>query len=88
MERQLNIRSDEAYEIVSDLARRTGHSRTDVVLAALYAYAERKGVRTLTPPQRAFADELLALARRSAALAPSGMTSDHSYLYDENGLPK
>lgn len=88
MARQLNIRSDEAYEIASDLARRSGRSRAEVVLAALYAYADKKDVVKLTPEQRAFADELRALARRSAALAPPGATSDHSDMYDEFGLPK
>lgn len=35
MARQLNIRSDEACEIASDMARRTGRSRAEVVLVAL-----------------------------------------------------
>ena len=46
-------------------------------------------MKKLTPKERAFVDELMALARRSAAVADSGgMTSDHSDLYDERGLPK
>jgi antitoxin VapB len=88
MTKQLNIRSDEAYAIVSDIAKRTGRSRTDVVLAALLSYAERRAMVDLTPEQRAFVDELMALARRSADAAPPGMTSDHSDLYDESGLPR
>ena len=88
MARQLNIRSDEAYAIVSDIAKRTGRSRTDVVLAALLSYGERRAVVELSPEQRAFVDELMTLARRSAAAAPPGMTSDHSDLYDEDGLPR
>jgi hypothetical protein len=88
MARQLNVRSDKAYEIASRLAHKTGRSRGDVVLAALLLYAEEKGVRKLTAKERAFVDELMALARRSAASAPRGMTSDHSYLYDEKGLPR
>jgi antitoxin VapB len=88
MARQLNIRSDEAYAIASDLARRTGHTRADVVLAALLSYREAKTGRRLTRAQRAFVDELMALARRSAAAAGPKVTSDHSHLYDENGLPR
>jgi hypothetical protein len=88
MERQLNVRSDIAYEIASRLSRKTGRSRADVVLAALLNYAEEKGIQKLTAKERAFVDELMALARRSAASAPRGMTSDHSDLYDENGLPR
>ena len=87
MVKQLNIRSDEAYEIASRIARQTGRSRADVVLAALLRYAETKTGRKLTRKERAFVDELMALARRSAAVAPAGMTSDHSNLYDEKGLP-
>lgn len=88
MTRQLNIRSDEAYDIVSDIAKRTGRTHTDVVLAALLAYGEKRAIVKLTPAQRAFVDELMVLARRSAAAAPPDMTSDHSDLYDENGLPR
>ena len=31
---------------------------------------------------------LLELSERSAKAAKPGTTSDHSYLYDEHGLPK
>jgi hypothetical protein len=88
MPRQLNIRSDEAYAIASDVARRTGRTRADVVLAALLSYQEARTGRKMTRKQRAFVGELLALARRSAAVAKPGMTSDHSHLYDESGLPR
>jgi antitoxin VapB len=88
MARQLNIRSDEAYEIATQMARQTGRTRGEIVLAALLRYREARTGRTLTPEQRAFVDELMALAERSAAVAPAGMTSDHANLYDERGLPK
>ena len=88
MPRQLNVRSDEAYAIANEIAQRTGRTRADVVLAALLSYREAKTGRKLTKTQRAFVDELLALAHRSAAVARPGTTSDHSYLYDERGLPK
>ncbi len=88
MARQLNIRNDEAYAIVSDIAKRTGRSHADIVLAALLSYGEERSLVELTPEQRAFVDELMILARRSAAVAPAGMTSDHSDLYDDNGLPR
>ncbi|MFL4969922.1 MAG: type II toxin-antitoxin system VapB family antitoxin [Xanthobacteraceae bacterium] len=88
MARQLNIRSDEAYELASELARKTGRTRADVVLAALLTYRQAKTGRKLTRKQRAFVDELMALARRSAAAAGPKATSDHSHLYDERGLPR
>ncbi len=86
-QKQLNVRSDEAYEIASRLSKRTGRPRSDVVLAALLNYAEIRKLKKLTPKERAFVDELLALARRSAEVADPRMTSDHSRLYDEKGLP-
>ena len=88
MAKQLNIRNDEAYEIASRLAQKTGRSRADVVLAALLSYAETRLSRKLTPKERTFVDELMALARRSADAADPKMTSDHSHLYDANGLPR
>jgi hypothetical protein len=87
-QKQLNIRSDEAYEIASRIAARTGRPRSDVVLAALLNYADARQVKKMSAKERAFVDELMALARRSAAAAPAGMTSDHSHLYDERGLPR
>jgi hypothetical protein len=66
MPRQLNIRSDEAYEIATRMAQRTGRSRADIVLAALLSYAEHKIGLQLTPKERAFVDEMMALARRTA----------------------
>jgi antitoxin VapB len=86
--RQLNVRSDEAYELASRIASQTGRSRTDVVLAALLAYAEKRIGKKLTARQRTFVDELMALARKSAEAADPRMTSDHGYLYDEKGLPR
>lgn len=62
---QLNIRSDEAYEIATRIAQRTGRSRADVVLAALLSYAEYKIGLQLSPKERAFVDEMMALARRT-----------------------
>ena len=88
MAKQLNIRSDEAYAIASDVARRTGRTRAEVVLAALLSYRQAKTGRKMSRKQRAFVDELMALARRSAAVAAPGTTSDHSDLYDERGLPR
>jgi hypothetical protein len=64
--RQLNVRSNEAYEIAARLAHRTGRSRADIVLAALLSYAEAKTGESLTSGERDFVDEILALAGRKA----------------------
>lgn len=90
-QRQLNIRSDEAAERAARLARQTGKTTTEVVILALRAYSAAIAVRDeldLTPSQRADYDALLSLARETAGSAPPGLTSDHGWLYDENGLPK
>jgi hypothetical protein len=88
MAKQLNIRSDEAYEIASRISKATGRSRADVVHAALLRYAETKIGRRMTEEERAFVDELMALADKAAEVAPSGMTSDLSDMYGADGLPR
>ena len=76
--RQLNIRSDEAYEIAARLARRTGRSRADIVLAALLSYAEAKTGENLTSGERAFVDEIIALARRQAPTSSGASRNDQA----------
>ena len=88
MGQQLNIRSDEAYALAHDLARRLDTTATEVVERALREYAAKHRARTLTPDQRAFVEDVMALAERSAAVKRPGATSDHSDLYDEKGLPR
>lgn len=63
MPQQLNIRNDEAYEIATRLARRTGRTRSDIVLAALLSYSESKTGDGLAPDERAFVDEIISLIR-------------------------
>ena len=87
MVKQLNVRSERAYEIARRLALRTGRSRTDVVVAALLRYDEARTGRKLTAKERAFVDELMALARHSAAAAPPTVHSDQRELYDKKGMP-
>ncbi|MGV8841545.1 MAG: type II toxin-antitoxin system VapB family antitoxin [Bauldia sp.] len=89
MARQLNIRSDEAYQLAHEIARREHRSVTDVVVLALQKEAAKlPPVDGLSPRQRADYDHLRAAARRAAATKKLGATSDHSDIYDERGLPK
>jgi hypothetical protein len=92
-QKQLNIRSDAAYERAHRLARARNVSVTVVVERALEKMEERPlPIRTpLTP------DQIAENKRRlDAALLemwgpegpPKGLSSDHSWMYDENGLPK
>jgi len=78
MARQLNVRSDEAYEIAARLARRTGRSRADIVLAALLSYCEAKTGESLTSDERAFVDDILALAGRQVPIAAGRRQDDQA----------
>jgi hypothetical protein len=92
MPKQLNVRSDEAYGRAHRLARRLNISTTKVVETALARYdrdtAKVPTYSDLTPEQKARADQLLALARKGRAEGDPLATSDHSWLYDDAGLPK
>lgn len=92
MPKQLNIRSDAAYDTATMLARRLDTTTTDVVVRALDDLSRKTfkapTYEDLTPEQKADVDRLLEMAadvRRN--LAP-GVTSDHGDLYGENGLPR
>lgn len=94
MPRQLNIRSDRAYDMAHRRARVTGRTVTAVVEDALSATepdraAPAESAAPLTAAQQATRDilqRIIARARESSASA--NLTSDHGDLYDENGLPK
>lgn len=92
MTKQLNVRSDRAYRSARRLSADLGISTTAVVEAALDRM-ERDHYKVpaydeLDPEQRAFADRMLALARKGREEGSPAATSDHSYLYDEIGAPK
>jgi|HubBroStandDraft_6_1064221.scaffolds.fasta_scaffold2946938_2 antitoxin VapB len=86
MGQQLNIKSEDAYRLASELAELTGESLTAAVTTALRERLERerternretriRRVRAITADIRHHMEHPL----------PS---SDHSWLYDEDGLPK
>jgi len=87
MPKQLNIRSDEAYEIAHDLARRLNRTVTEVLETALRDYQRRHAADALTAEQAAFLVDIQALSARAAAATRPGATSDHRDFYDEKGLP-
>jgi hypothetical protein len=92
MTRQLNVRSDHAYETARRLAQRLGTSTTSVVETALDRL-DRDTFKVptyedLTSEQRARADRLLALARAGRDEGDPAASSDHGWMYDESGLPK
>lgn len=81
--RNLNIKSDEAYELASDIARRTGKNLTLVVTDAL-----RETQRLLTRDERLARLEEIAKACEGKWVEPWKSTPHGDLLYDEDGLPK
>jgi len=88
--RQLSIRSDDAYERAHRLARRRQTSVTAVIEQALQQY-ERDIASDVSPAMaeenRRILDEMLVRIWGSEG-PPRDLSSDHSWMYDENGLPK
>lgn len=79
----MNIKSEKAHEMAKRIARRTGMTVTAVVESALEEKLQRleRSADTDAKFQRIkqFVDALPP--------APPGLTSDHSDLYDDDGLP-
>ncbi len=92
MARQLNIRSDEAYETARRIARRLGTSTTEAVVRALHCYDRETsgpiGYEALSEEERDFVDEMRGLSERIRAEVGPDATSDHDDLYDDIGAPK
>ena len=83
---QLNIKSDDAYQLASKLAELTGESLTTAVTEALRQrlYAE---IRARERDERmARVREITADIRRN--LREPLPSSNHDWLYDERGLPR
>ena len=82
---QLNIKSEDAYRLASRLAELTGESLTSVVTKALQAELERQERRR---DRQARVDHVMEIARELRAHMREPESSDTSWLYDEDGLPK
>jgi antitoxin VapB len=83
---QLNIKSDDAYQLASRLAELTGESLTTAVTEAL-----RQRLRTETHARER--GERIARVRAITAdirrhLQDPLPTSNHDWLYDDRGLPR
>ena len=86
MGHQLNIKSEDAYRLASELAQLTGESLTAAVTAALRERLEREQAARDRDGRMARVRAITADIRRN--LRHPLPTSDHSWLYDEDGLPK
>jgi antitoxin VapB len=84
---QLNIKDDALIAEAKELAALLGTSATGAVREAVHERLMREKAERDERKQRMF-NEIMAIAERASKLVPPGVTSDHSDLYDENGLPK
>jgi hypothetical protein len=87
MPKQLNIRSDAAYQTARRLAAHLNTSTTAVVETALQQYAS--SVLPEVPPEEAAETYriLTELGREIAKHVRPGAGSDHREFYDDKGLP-
>ena len=82
---QLNIKSEDAYRLASRLSELTGESLTSVVTKALRAeLARQERHRDIAGK----VERMLAMGREIRAHMREPVSSDTSWMYDENGLPK
>jgi hypothetical protein len=91
--RQLNVRSNEAYEIAHDLAEKQGKTTTDIVVSALRQFAGRRTIpSTKVTPEEADANykAIMEGVRKANQEHPVDFSSQDidELLYDEFGLPK
>jgi antitoxin VapB len=86
MGHQLNIKSEDAYRLASELAELTGESLTAAVTTALRERLEREQAARNREARMARVRAITADIRRN--LRHPLPTSDHSWLYDEDGLPR
>jgi antitoxin VapB len=85
MGHQLNIKSDHAYAVANKLSEMTGLSLTTVVTTALDQFLERE---ERARDRQAKIERIMALAAEIKAHMDPDATSDHSWIYDEDGFPK
>ena len=80
----MNIKSEEAHALAKKIASHTGETLTSAVVVALQERLERLERDRDVAEKKRRVRELLD----SLPPPPLGVTSDHSDLYDEWGLPK
>lgn len=91
---QLNIKGDEAYHLASRLTEMTGESLTTAVVESLRQRVgmeeQRRSATQRDKDREAWLAEALRLARAARDEFARGdvgpLTSNHDFLYDEDGL--
>src|SRR5687767_6733881 len=91
MQKQLNIRSDEAYDRAQRLAKRLGTTTTEAVVRALRRYDQESfrlpTYADLTTEERRDYEQFMALAGKAREEMENPAFAEDD-LYDEMGLPK
>ena len=82
---QLNIKNEDAYRLASRLSELTGESLTSVVVKALRA---ELGRLERERDVEAEVDRIMAIAKEIRAHMHEPVSSNTSWMYDEDGLPK
>lgn len=81
----LNIKSPEAHELATELARLTGESKTRAVTEAIRERLERTRRER---DQEKLVAEAMAIARRVASYPRNDRRPHGEILYDDLGLPR
>lgn len=83
---QLNIKSEDAYRLASELSELTGESLTSAVTSALRERLERERASRDRDARLRRIRDITADIRHNLRHPLPG--SDHGWLYDEDGLPR
>lgn len=84
---QLNIKDEALIAEAKALAAEMGTSTIGALREAVRALrATRERERRAAREAKIAA--IMAIAEEASRLVPPGVTSDHAFLYDENGAPK
>jgi hypothetical protein len=83
---QLNIKDAETTAMVRELTSLTGESQTEAVRQAVKERLERHRRQDVAAAEEIYS-RLAKVSRDGAANKRPGASSDHGFLYDEQGAP-
>jgi antitoxin VapB len=83
---QLDIKDAETTAMVRELADLTGESQTEAVRQAVKERLERHRRQDVATVEEIYS-RLAKVSRNGAANKRTGASSDHGFLYDEQGAP-
>jgi antitoxin VapB len=84
---QLDIKDGRLVADAKALAELLGTSAAEAVRRAVQEKPARERIGRDEEKRRRY-EAIMAVSERASKLFPPGASSDHSDLYDENGLPK